>query len=65
MERRAPKRHLLRLWSAVPGARSLPKIYVERFGNINIGDRGGIIVPGSMLRLRRFEGQPLSSNADG
>jgi len=43
------KRHLLRLWLAVPGARSLPKIYAERFGKIDIGDRGGIIVPGAML----------------
>jgi len=43
------KRHLLRLWLAVPGARPLPEIYAERFGKIDIGDRGGIIVPGSML----------------
>ncbi len=43
------KRHLLRLWLAVPGARPLPKIYAERFGKIDIGDRGGIIVPGAML----------------
>jgi Taurine catabolism dioxygenase TauD, TfdA family len=43
------KRHLLRLWLAVPGARSLPKIYAERFGKVDIGDRGGIIVPGAIL----------------
>ena len=43
------KRHLLRLWLAVPSARPLPGIYVERFGKIDIGDRGGIIVPGAML----------------
>jgi hypothetical protein len=42
------KRHLLRLWLAVPGARPLPKIYAERFGQVDIGDRGGIIVPGAM-----------------
>ena len=43
------KRHLLRLWLAVPGARPLPKIYAERFGKVEIGDRGGIIVPGAAL----------------
>ena len=45
----ARKRHLLRLWLAVPGARPLPAIYAERFGKIEIGDRGGIIVPGASL----------------
>ena len=43
------KRHLLRLWLAVPGARPLPEIYAERYGKVTIGDRGGIIVPGSRL----------------
>ena len=51
------KRHLLRLWLAVPGARPLPQIYAERFGKVDIGDRGGIIVPGagSTRRSRRSE----------
>ena len=43
------KRHLLRLWLAIPGARPLPEIFKERYGKIDIGDRGGIIVPGSKL----------------
>jgi hypothetical protein len=43
------KRHLLRLWLAAPGARPLPPIYAERYGSITIGDRGGIICPGSRL----------------
>jgi hypothetical protein len=43
------KRHLLRLWLAVPGARPLAQIYAERFGKVDIGDRGGIIVPGALL----------------
>jgi hypothetical protein len=43
------KRHLLRLWLAVPGARPLPEIYAERYGQVTVGDRGGIIVPGSRL----------------
>lgn len=43
------KRHLLRLWLAVPGARPLPEIYAERYGQVTVGDRGGIIVPGTRL----------------
>lgn len=43
------RRHLLRLWLAVPGARPLPPVYAERYGQIDIGDRGGIIVPGAMM----------------
>ena len=43
------KRHLLRLWLAVPGARPLPEIYAERYGQVTVGDRGGIIVPGARL----------------
>jgi hypothetical protein len=43
------KRHLLRLWLAAPGARPLPPVYAERFGKVDIGDRGGIIVQGSVM----------------
>jgi hypothetical protein len=43
------KRHLLRLWLAAPDARPLPQIYTQRYGKIDIGDRGGIIVPGASL----------------
>ena len=43
------KRHLLRLWLAAPGARPLPPVYAERYGGIQIGDRGGIICPGTTL----------------
>lgn len=42
----ADKRHLLRLWLAVPGARPLPPVYAQRFGSTTIGDRGGIEIPG-------------------
>lgn len=45
------RRHLLRLWLAVPGARPLPEVYAQRYGVITIGDRGGIIVPGAMLNV--------------
>src|SRR5215213_394733 len=41
------KRHLLRLWLAPPGARSLPEVYAERFGSITPSDRGGVVVAGS------------------
>ena len=44
-----PPPSLLRLWLAVPGARPLPKVYAERFGKVDVGDRGGIIVPGARL----------------
>ena len=43
------KRHLLRLWLAAPGARPLPPVYAERYGSIEIGDRGGIICPDTKL----------------
>jgi len=43
------KRHLLRLWLAVPGARPLPAVYAQRFGSVEIGNRGGIILPGAKL----------------
>ncbi|MBV8169986.1 MAG: TauD/TfdA family dioxygenase [Alphaproteobacteria bacterium] len=45
------KRHLLRLWLAAPGARPLPAIYAERYGSVTVGDRGGIIVPGTRLNV--------------
>jgi hypothetical protein len=42
----ARRRHLLRLWLAIPGARSLPDVYAQRYGSTTIGDRGGIVLPG-------------------
>jgi Taurine catabolism dioxygenase TauD, TfdA family len=41
------RRHLLRLWLAIPGARPLPPVYAQRFGSVEIGDRGGIVVAGT------------------
>ncbi|WP_374447699.1 TauD/TfdA family dioxygenase [Stella sp.] len=43
------RRHLLRLWLACPGARPLPPVFAERYGSVAIGDRGGVIVPGTRL----------------
>jgi hypothetical protein len=43
------KRHLLRLWLAPLAARPLPPVFAEAYGGITIGDRGGIICPGTRL----------------
>jgi hypothetical protein len=45
------KRHLLRLWLAPPQARSLPPVFMERYGSLMPGDRGGIQAAGSRLSL--------------
>jgi len=37
------KRHLLRLWLAPPGARKLPPVFAECYGDLTVGNRGGII----------------------
>jgi len=43
------KRHLLRLWLAAPDARPLPPAYAERYGSVEVGNRGGIICKGTRL----------------
>ena len=43
------RRHLLRLWLSLPGDRELPICFAERYGTVEIGNRGGIIVPGTRL----------------
>ena len=35
--------------SPPPGARPLPPVYAERYGSVTVGDRGGIICPGTRL----------------
>ena len=45
------KRHLLRLWLAVPGARALPDAFAARYGSLTVGDRGGIVVPGTQFTV--------------
>jgi hypothetical protein len=37
------RRHLLRLWLACNDARPLPETFSQRFGQVTIGDRGGVI----------------------
>ncbi len=43
------RRHLLRLWLCAPRGRELPPSYLDRQESIEIGDRGGIVVPGTLL----------------
>jgi len=45
------KRHLLRLWLSMAGDRPLPDCFRQRYGSIEIGNRGGIIVKGTSLNL--------------
>ncbi len=42
-------RHLLRLWLSLPGDRPLPDCFRQRYGSIEIGNRGGIITAGTRL----------------
>ncbi|HEX6284967.1 MAG TPA: TauD/TfdA family dioxygenase, partial [Pyrinomonadaceae bacterium] len=46
------KRHLLRLWLAPSGARSLPDVFADRFGSTTPGDRGGASVKGSRAQVQ-------------
>lgn len=41
------RRHLLRLWLSPEGARPLPPVFAERFGTVEPGRRGGIMVEGT------------------
>ena len=43
------RRHLLRLWLAAWDARPLPDVFAQRYGSVTVGDRGGVIVPGTRL----------------
>jgi hypothetical protein len=44
-------RHLLRLWLAPLEARPLPEVFAPRYGGIAPGERGGILVKGTTLRV--------------
>ena len=46
----ARRRHLLRLWLAASGARSLPESFAQRYGTVTVGERGGIVVSGTRLQ---------------
>ena len=45
------KRHLLRLWLSPPGARPLPPIFAECYGDLTIGNRGGIFCKETRLHV--------------
>lgn len=45
------RRHLLRLWLSLPGDRELPSIFAQRYGSIEVGDRGGIITARTQLHV--------------
>jgi len=43
------RRHLLRLWLSPTGDRELPECFTQRYGSIEIGDRGGIVTEQTVL----------------
>lgn len=45
------QRHLLRLWLSLSGDRELPESFKERYGCIDIGNRGGIITRHTVLQV--------------
>jgi len=43
------KRHLFRLWLSIKGDRALPECFKQRYGSIEVGNRGGIITSKTRL----------------
>lgn len=43
------KRHLLRLWVSAPNDRELADCYQDRWGDITVGDRGGVVPDGELV----------------
>jgi len=43
------RRHLFRLWLSIEGDRKLPPCFKERYGSIEVGNRGGIITQATKL----------------
>ncbi|MFT7212267.1 MAG: hypothetical protein ACI9XK_002520 [Granulosicoccus sp.] len=43
------RRHLLRLWLSLEGDRPLPDSFKQRYGSIDIGNRGGIVTAATRL----------------
>lgn len=43
------KRHLLRLWLALPEDRPLPPCFSQRYGQVDIGNRGGVVTKETIL----------------
>ena len=40
---------LLRLWLSLPDDRTLSPVFAERYGSVEVGNRGGILVEGTRL----------------
>ncbi len=49
------RRHLSRLWLSVEGDRQLPEVFATRYGSIEVGNRGGIVVSGATLNIPWME----------
>jgi len=47
----ARRRHLLRLWLSLPDDRPLPEAFAQRYGTIEVGNRGGIVLKGTELNV--------------
>jgi hypothetical protein len=45
------RRHLLRLWLSLENDRELPECFKQRYGSIEVGNRGGIITQQNQLRF--------------
>ena len=48
------KRHLLRLWLSLPGDRELPPTFWQAYGNLDVGDRGGVVTKETVLHAPIF-----------
>lgn len=46
---KSKRRHLMRLWLSLAGDRPLPECFKQRYGSIDIGNRGGIITKETTL----------------
>ena len=44
-------RHLLRMWLAPPEARPLPEAFAPRYGSVEPGARGGIVLQGTTFKV--------------
>lgn len=47
----ADRRHLLRLWLSLPDDRPLPESFNQRYGDITVGARGGIVLEDTKLNV--------------
>jgi len=45
----AQRRHLMRLWLSPHGDRPLPPVFAQRYGSLEVGNRGGIITANTRL----------------